>query len=138
MDSNDYCKSVLALVAEREARSNGINGMLAVAFVIRNRVQKWEKSWYDVICSHNQFSSMTVKGDSQTIWYPDPREPNFQKLLQSVDGIFDGTIQDTLTNGAIYYANLATMDSAWFKAHIINDSQNHPQVATIAQHVFYA
>lgn len=34
---------------------------------------------------------------------PDVRDPSFSQVLGFVEGIFEGTIQDKLTNGAIYY-----------------------------------
>src|ERR1051326_685181 len=108
MTNENFVKSILALLAYREERSNGINGQLGVMFVVRNRVKAgWQGGdWLKVITGHNQFSSISIVGDSQTVVYPQLGDPNFTKLLQYVDGVFDNTMTDSLTQGALYYADL--------------------------------
>src|SRR5258707_11113026 len=89
--------------------------------------------------AHNQFSSMTVVGDSQTVQYPDPREPNFQRILQLVDGVYDNSMADSLTSGALYYADLnskAYNHGGWFDRNIVN-SAAHPRVAQIGTTTYF-
>jgi hypothetical protein len=43
--------------------------------------------WIQVMCAHNQYSSMSVVGDSQSIVYGDLRDPLFQKLMQKIETI---------------------------------------------------
>lgn len=141
MTSDNFIMSLLALLAEREERSNGVNGMLGVMFVVRNRVNAgWNGGdWVKVITSHNQFSSISVLGDSQTVWYPDSREPNFQRILQEVDGVYDGSTADTLTNNALYYADLSSPGynkGGWFDRCVAN-SPDHPRVAVIGSTTYF-
>jgi len=132
----DFEKGILALLCWREARGEGIDGMLAVACVVANRVRAWKKSWCEVIDAHDQFSSMTVKGDSQTIVYPDVRDPLFLRLIQALDAIYEGRSKD-VTNGALYYGDLQDVTSDWFKVHILGDPSAHPLCARIGRHSFF-
>jgi hypothetical protein len=134
--SDNYVKSLACLLAVREEESNGVNGCLGVLFVLRTRVAAgwFGGDLYKNITAKNQFSSMVIKGDNRTVYYADPREPNFQKVLQFVDNVFDGTMKDILTNGAIYYSDLQSagfQKGGWFDRAIVQRPDLHPRCATI-------
>ena len=138
----DYIKSQLCLVAWREERSNGLSGQLGVMFVIRNRVHAgwFEGDWAKNITGHNQFSSMSVKGDAGTVSYPDVRDPLFLELLQQVDGVYDNTTNDSITGGALYYADMGSpgyQKGGWFARVIAADSKNHPIVAKVGSTTYF-
>lgn len=140
MTVSDFEKGLAALLAWREERSNGANGMLAVLFVVRNRAKAgWSNGdWCKIIEAHNQFSSMSVVGDSQTVLYPDVRDPAFLQILQTVDSVYDDTRQDLLTNGALYYADLSSpayTKGGWFDRNII---ASHARVAKIGTTDYFA
>lgn len=100
MTGIDFIKACAALLAWRDGSKEGFDGMLAVLFVIRNRAQAgWAGGdWLKIV---------EELSEENTLYYPDTREPNFQRLLQWVDGVYDGTIEDKITNGAKYYYNPA-------------------------------
>lgn len=134
--------SIAALLAWREERSNGVNGMLAVLFVVRNRAkQGWSQgNWSKIMETHNQFSSMSVLGDGQTIAFPDVRDPNFLQILQAVESVYDGTRQDLLTSGALYYADMgspAYHKNGWFDVHIVGDPERFPRIAQIGTTTYF-
>jgi len=138
----DFEKGLAALLAWREERSNGTNGMLGVLFVVRNRQKAgWSAgSWSKIIEGHNQFSSMSVSGDSQTVAYPDVRDPSFLTILQLVDSIYDETRVDNLTNGALYYADLGSagfQKGGWFDREIVQKPDLHPRCAQIGTTTFF-
>lgn len=108
--------------------------MLAVAWVIRNRAIRWRESIHDVIMGRNQFTSMSVEQNPPN---PEPGDKQFADALEIVAEVTSGAAQD-LTNGACYYANLATATSGWFFEHIAQDTANHPMTAQIGRHTFYA
>ena len=143
MRNQDFLSALAALLSWREERSNGINGMLGVLFVLRNRLKTgWSGGDLSKIMeTHGQFSSMTILGDSQTVAYPDPREPNFQKILQYVDSVFDADnpMADTLTNGALYYCDPGPgiTPGGWFERVIIGQPTVHPRVATIGSTLYF-
>lgn len=125
-------KVLLMVLCWREARGDGREAMRAVAHVVANRVKDWGGSWTDQITKPNQFSSMTIAGDSQTaLWPSEPEVINFYALLSKV---YDGLDPDN-TNGAHFYANEENVTSGWYRANIMND-QTHPVVARIGKQVF--
>lgn len=135
-------KGLACLLAWREERSNGVNGMMGVIFVLRNRAKAgWNSgSWIKNIDAKNQFSSISVIGDSQTVVYPDPRDPSFQQLMQIVDTIYDGTREDNLTNGALYYADMgspAYNKGGWFDRNIAQNPTEHPRCAQIGTTTYF-
>jgi hypothetical protein len=78
-----------------------------------------------------------VLGDTQTIVWPDTRDPLFNKLLQRVDAIFDGTMPD-VTAGAHYYAAINSITpGGWFQKNIIDNASEHPLTAVAGGHHFY-
>src|SRR5271157_4899587 len=99
MTGEEFIKGLLCLVAERE-RENGVNGTLGIMFMIRNRVNA---GW----CGGDWGKVIEATAPGLTVHYPDVRDPSFQRVLQEVDGIYDGTTADTLTNGAQYCANIS-------------------------------
>ncbi len=139
MTGLEFEKSVVALACWREMRGEGINAMLAVAFVLRNRANAgWHQhSIYNNAIALNQISSMSVLGDKNTIKYPDPRDPDFQMLLHKIDAIYEDA-QDQITNGAKYYAVLTDATSGWFFDNIVNKPAEHPRVAQIGKTTFFA
>ena len=141
MDVHNYVLSLAALTAWREERGGGLNSMLAVMFVIKNRANaNWQGGdIYKIITAKNQFDSIVMKGDPNTVEYPDPRDPVFQKVCQYADGIFDGTTADNLTMGSLYYSDLGSPGynkEGWFELNIVR-SPNHPRLATIGTTSFF-
>lgn len=135
MEVNNYVLSLAALTGWREERSNGLNGILAVMFVIKNRAKAgWnEGNPWKVITAKNQFDSIIRLADPETIRYPDPTDPLFVKACQYADGIFDGTTVDNLTQGSLYYADTSSEGydkNGWFQRNIV-ESPLHPRLAQI-------
>ena len=100
MTTTDYEKSIVALACWRFLGTETYRGMLMVAMVLRNRA---EAGWFEGSIYNNATAEMA---DRCPTTYTDPREPEFQKLLQAMDGIFSGSIEDK-TGGALYWAPLA-------------------------------
>ncbi len=67
----EFEKAIVALTCLREMRGEGMNAMIAVAFVLRNRAKAgWHRSSpYLNAVAPLQFSSISVKGDPNTIWF---------------------------------------------------------------------
>lgn len=148
MQPSDSEKVLACITAWREERSNGLNGMIAVLFVIQRRaVAGWEGGdWSKIVLAKNQFDSMTSVGDPNTVQFPDAHDPVYQKLLQWVDAIYgqmgtDGTAEDKLTNGALYYADMSSKAyqvGGWFDREIVQKPDAHPRVAQIGTTTYFA
>ncbi len=139
----EFEKAIVALTCLREMRGEGMNAMIAVAFVLRNRAKAgWHRSSpYLNAVAPLQFSSISVKGDPNTIWFPpEPNDPEFVQLLQLMDEIFDpdNPRVDNITGGAKYYwVEANSTPGGWFATHIANNETEHPRTAVIGRTVFY-
>jgi hypothetical protein len=101
MTNFDYLASLAALFAWRQEKQNGINGVLAAMFVLRNR----EKAgWGDLSAViQDAFLSQEEDHPNSTTEFPDVRDPEFQKVLQFSEQIFKDEIMDNLTGGATLF-----------------------------------
>lgn len=102
MTTTDYYeKSIVALACWRFLGTETYRGMLMVAMVLRNRA---EQGWFEGSIYNNATAEMADRYSTGA--HPDPRDPEFQKLLQAMDGIFSGSIEDK-TGGGLYWTLLA-------------------------------
>ena len=136
MTSDNFLKAELALFAWQNAHEyGGIDNMLALACVLRNRVkQGWMGGdWSQVIAeAPGKAGDNTIKGG-----YPDVRDVNVRLLLQRIDGIFNDSEPDRYTDGALYYAELDKVTNPWFRENITQKLQNHAIVAKVGPVTFF-
>jgi len=126
----DYNQFLLAIAMWREARGEGVTGMTAVGHVIANRAFRWNKTLHDVIVGINQFSSMTVKGDPETVLWP----PLNDSVFGLAETVYSGLSKDP-TMGALYYANENIPLDGWYQRDVI-ESGLHPITVVIGKHTF--
>ena len=135
MDKDDVHS--LALCCWKEARGEGDNGMCAVMHVIMNRVgfPGFAHTVHDCVYGKNQFTSMSVPSDPEFNLEPHPDDPQFSYCM-TLAGLIQ--MDDDLTKGAHYYANLAHIDKGgWFQRVILTDAVKHPHLATIGKQEFF-
>lgn len=102
MVGKDFLHSLACHLAYLEGVGEGTNGMTAILFCLRNRITAgMEGGDLGRILQAEFTKRMMLKQPSIDV--PDVRDPSFSQVLGFVEGIFDGSIQDKLTNGAIYY-----------------------------------
>jgi len=147
MTAETYVKAQLATLAWREGHEQGgFNNALAVAFVIKNRVRAGWGDWLDLIQRHAIWSARN-EDELDTTSHPDAREPNFQLLLQNIDGVFDNSLQDKLTvspktkagefRAALYYGQLNKITRPWFLEKIVRQPDLHPRTSQVGEIVFF-
>lgn len=130
-----FIKAQLASMAHREAyHLGGINNMLAVAFVLRNRQRaSWHGgNWMSVIQLADSHSAVI---NPQTAI--DLRDSNFKTFLQQIDDVYSGLAPDRMTEGALFYCELHRVESGWFRDNIVRDPENHPRCANVGQMTFF-
>lgn len=115
-----------------EARGEGYCGMMAVACVIWNRHHAWSQTVEQIVTGKNQFTSMDGAGPQ-----PAQNDPQYMQAVAIVNGFYTGPVED-ITNGALYYANLAIATSGWFFSSIVKNVSQHPVKAIIGKHTFFA
>ncbi len=98
-----------------EARGEAAEGQIAVAWVVRNRVDSpvtwWGTNYQSVLDKPYQFNSQAITTPA---------------LCQIAEGVMDGTIEDN-TNGATHFHN-RTVSPHWPRLRM---------VAEIGRHLFY-
>lgn len=98
---------------------------------ISNRVRLGWGSWLDVL---DRVPTVAAENTAPT-GTPDVWEPVFHRLLQEVEGIFDGS--KDYTQGALYWADLRCIETEFFKTKILGQPDQHPRIADMNSLVFF-
>jgi hypothetical protein len=138
----NFIKAKLVQYAVNEAyHHGGIQGMLAVAQVLANRVQAGWGEWNEVIDTAPRYVGTIIEPPSKI----DPRDVTFRRMLTMIDDIYHGTSDDTNVNVeddrgkqyALYYAELNRIDRSWFLENISSQPDRHPRLATVGPLTFF-
>lgn len=128
MSTDEFIQAQAALFAWREThRYGGVNEMLAILHVIRNRARAgWEDGdWLKIIQNADRAAAHPVLPDG----YPDINDEDFCALLVAVTEIYAGS-DDDITGGALYYADLSRARLE-FRARIASSPEQHPKTAQV-------
>jgi hypothetical protein len=141
--SDQFIVCELARLAWQEGHHESQNVMTAIALVQSNRVKAGlgEGNWLAVFSFQRQIWSAWKVPDRHIQYYdtPDVRDPAFQAILATADLVYEGA-EDTLTDGALYYADLRSPyydKDGWFAFNVAGRPGKHPRVATIGGFTFY-
>lgn len=155
MLGSDFVKSQLALRGWQDGAAEGLSGMLAICFVLRNRVRAgwYNGDWVSVLSHHQDYAAADKV---YSLELPDPRNYAFGLLLQEVDGIFAGSREDDVTQPAnktwlikaqdqpdrpiaLYYARLDDPNiKESFLETITRNHDNHKMVAQVGLLHFFS
>ena len=109
-----------ALCVWREARSLGKAGMLAVAWVMLNRLNSkaWGPTMTDVVTAPDQFDAMVIRGDPETVIWPNnhispPDAVAWQQAQEAVSTAFSSDAQADPTHGATNYYSKTIAAPYW-------------------------
>lgn len=152
MRNDDFVKSHLALRAWQDGYDEGLNGMMAVAFAIRDRVRAglYGGNWIQILAHHQEWSAKLERPSDEL---PDPNNFAVRGLLQAIDGIFNGSTPNTITmpqDGManymslvvappppLYYGRLDKANNPWFLEEICRQPDKHKRVATVGMLTFF-
>lgn len=141
MTFESYVKArMLDFVIGEAYASGGLEPMLAVAQVLKNRVDAgWQGGdWVRVIESAPEYRG-TVQPDTHS--HLDPRDGTFRELMRRIDEVYYGTAEDDNVNNdsgkSLYYAELHNVNRDWFQDHILSDLDSHPRLAVVGQLTFF-
>jgi len=129
-----YVRAQMARFAIEEAqRHGGINNMLAILHVLRNRVMAGWGDWAEVVAN---------APDRRGTIYPPGEPPNLKAnnvriVLNRVDEIYTRTDLVDLTGNALFYmdSNLPVED--WFKREVVDRPEDHPRCCHIGSVWFF-
>lgn len=93
--------------------------MLAVACVIRNRVQKHNSTYYAQVVKPLAFSSITAHNDPQLTTFPKDSDASWIQAQLIAGNVMDGGVND-ITNGAtLYYDDSISFPKGWNKDAVV-------------------
>lgn len=121
MTVTEHDRDVLARTIYGEARGEGLAGMVAVAWSIRNRVDDGkDKSWwgegYAGVCQKPYQFSCWNKNNPNYPFLSGEREIPFRELAQSriaADQVIDGKVTDPTDGATHYYATSMSPAPKW-------------------------
>ena len=151
MKDTQFICSMLLLKCWQEARQEGVNGMCAVAFTIRNRIRAgwYGGNWIDVLSNLDKASA---KLEPPTTEIPDTRPFAIMSFMQTIDNIFSGAQEDNITikqGGevqsmgikvplAMYWGRLDQITNPWFLENIVRKPEQHQRIAQVGQLFFFS
>lgn len=139
MTDENFIKGQLVGVAVREAlRHGGYELPLAIAQVMANRVRA---GWYGGDWLRVLIGAAAVAGNPAQDMAPFNRKDLvFRTILHRIDDVYNGVAEDRITNGALYYCELAAPIRPWFQETIISypGREDHPITASFFPITFFA
>ncbi len=111
MTHSDYALTSLCLW--REARGEGHDGMMAVACVLRNRVNRHHSTYFAQVVKKWAFSSMTAPGDPQLILFPVEADAEWIQAQAITLSVIDGGAPDTTSGATLYYDDSISFPKSW-------------------------
>ncbi len=119
----------LARTVYGEARGETLDGKIAVAWTVRNRVERprwWGKTYNEVCLKPRQFSCWDDHNRLEMM-EADAADPVFADCLYAALGAITGHIADPTDASTHYHAS--SIHPGW--------ARGHTSVATIGGHIFY-
>lgn len=149
MTAEQMIQAKLVIFAYEEAGWTGsLQCMLAVACVLKNRVDAGWGEWMDVLEDTGRVDAIDKFDASEYDRRPpkmDLADDNLRDLMAEVDDIYHGIFVDELTKQenpmggeatCLYYCFVERPIRDWFAKHIIQ-SPEHPRVAQVGQMMLY-
>ena len=128
-----YTRAIMVRFAVEEGqRHGGVNNMMAVLHVLRNRVLAGWGDWQEVVESAEQRRG-TVYPPSKI----NMRTNDVRVVLNRVDEIYTKADMSDLTGGALFYIDQNYPTEEWFKREILQKPEDHKRVAHIGPVWFF-
>lgn len=133
LKQDDYIKGRLVEMGWRFSQSYVGTGHIAGEMIMQclaNRVRNGWGNWLRIIDTIPDFMA---ENQLPPLVHPPVWEPTFVKLLQTVDGIFDGSVHDK-SKGAQYWADLSKIERSWFLEKIVRATKLDQNGCSIPVH----
>jgi len=111
--SENFVKDMMVMCAWRYASHLGVEHMLGVLHVIKNRQKAGQGTYLHIIDTMDKWHA----APPTTKTSPDVWDRNLLRLLNEVDRIVDDTRPDP-TNGATYFGETTNITSSWFLENV--------------------
>lgn len=126
----DSSEQLVAKTAYHEARSDGLPGMLAVSFVVRNRLRAgtFGDSVREVVMARAQFTVWNRGGAARRVRIP-ADDPHYILALQAARLALSGAVKDPSGGATYFHGRRMSPPPRW--------SRGMRVVARVGGHVFY-
>lgn len=133
MTLETYIRAEMARFAiEEAARHGGVNNMLAVLHVLRNRVFAGWGDWVEVVQKASEKRATIYPPD-----FPNLKTNDIRLLLNRVEEVYSRQDLVDLTGGALFYFDQGYPIEQWFKDQVLNYPDDHKRTAHIGPVWFY-
>ena len=133
MTIDTYIRAEMARFAIEEGeRHGGINNMLAIAHVLRNRVFAGWGDWVEVV-----MRAPEKRASAYVPTIPNMHSTNVRTFLNRVDEIYTHPEVTDLTGGALFYCDPTRHLAEWFKREVLEKAEDHPRSAHIGPIWFF-
>jgi hypothetical protein len=135
MTLETYTRAMMANFCIGEgARHGGVVNMMAIAFVLRNRVFAGWGDWLGVV-----EAAPTKRGTIYPAHIPDIRSGNVRVFLNRIDEVYASAETDDITGGALFYCEPRTdlKLEEWFKNEVLGYPDEHVRTAHIGPVWFF-
>jgi len=133
MNLETYTRAQMARFAiEEGARHGGLNNMLAIVHVLRNRVFAGWGDWVDVVERAPEKRATIYPLEKFSV-----KSNNVRLLLSRIDDIYARTDQVDLTGGALFYVDQNMPMENWFEREVIGNPEEHRRTAHIGPVWFF-
>jgi hypothetical protein len=117
---------------EEGAQYGGVNNMLAIAQVLRNRVFSGWGDWLEVVTQ-----AAARRGNADRLPEPNMRTGDVRVLLNRIDEIYTKADMTDLTGGALFYVDPGRQIAGWFHDEVMRRPDEHPRTAHIGPVWFF-
>jgi hypothetical protein len=126
---------MVRFAGEQAGRYGGVSCMLAIAFVLRNRVFAGWGSWLEVVeRAPSRLANSDLKPDEMG---PVLRSGNGRIMLARIDEIYSRPDAEDITGGALFWVDPQLAIAPDFKREVIDRQAEHPRVAHIGPLWFF-
>ena len=134
MTIETYTRAMMVRFAVEEGqRHGGVNNMLAILHVLRNRVLAGWGSWQEVV-DHAPYK----RGTSYPTSNMNMSTTDVRTILNRVDDIYTRADAHDLTGGALWYMDANFPVEEWFTREILGHPDDHKRTAHIGPVWFFA
>jgi hypothetical protein len=141
MTAEAFTRAQIALAAWRNAPTKDLQTLKLMGLIFRNRVRAgWMGGdWLRVIAADPIYSAYLPEAPGEAApEFPDLADPSFSRFLWEADKIYEGTAEDKITGGGLWWCELNKVNREWFLENICRRPEQHPRVAQSASITLFA
>jgi hypothetical protein len=134
LKQDDFIKSRIVEVGWRFCQSYTGAGHIAGQMIMHAFANRVRLGWGSWLQCYDRIPLYMAENEMPALVHPPIFDPTFIKLLQTVDGVFDGSVPD-LSKGALYWGDLSKIERPWFRERIVQSMKLDPNGSPMPQHM---